>query len=119
MKLTLDNLNAEVERIILARLPRLLLDIQLERHTRTGLRPDCGCDYCVAKNQATARVMHCINDTSFQVAKKIDEVGHGHRHIRSYGSCQLKYTDEWLIKQDIRERVRKEERAKLEAIKNG
>lgn len=88
--------------------------MELERHTRRGLRPDCDCEYCVAKRIGTAEVGHACRNVSWNTIP----MSSNNRDIRGYGSCSPIYSDAWMLKHNARERVRKEVRQTLFELRN-
>ena len=107
----LEELQDEVEREIAQAFPLAILEAQFERHTRRGQR-DCDCEYCNRKRIGTAEVATATRNISWATVPSSDN-----RVIRGYGSCGYRYEDEWLLKHNARERVRKVIRADLAAIK--
>ena len=107
----LEELQDEVERGVAKAFPLALLEAQFERHTRRGQRA-CDCEYCNRKRIGTAEVATATRRITW------DKIPSSYnRVIRRYGSCGYRYQDEWLLKHNVRENVRKTVRADLEAIK--
>lgn len=90
-----------------------LLDMELGRHTRRGLRPDCDCEYCVAKRIGTAEVEQVCRSISWGTIPSTSN-----REIRAYGSCNPIYEDAWVLKQNARHYARKRVRQTLFELRN-
>lgn len=108
----IERINDEVEAGIAKQFPRLLLEMELERHTRKGQR-ECDCEYCNAKRIGTAMVGHACRNVSWSTLP-----AESNRVIRGYGSCGPHYEDTYILKHNARDRVRKEVRQNLFEIRN-
>lgn len=90
-----------------------LLAMELERHCRSGTRAGCDCEYCQAKARATFDVGHAARHVSWGTIPSSNN-----RDIRGYGSCSPIYEDAWVLKHNVRERIRKEARVDLFELRN-
>lgn len=107
----LEELRDEVERGVAKLFPAAILEMQYERHTRRGQR-DCDCEYCNRKRSGTREVADATRNISWATIPSSNN-----RVIRTFGTCGYRYQDEWLLKHNARERIRKVVRADLEVIK--
>lgn len=114
--LTLPNLDHYVEELVAEQMPRMLLDLAVERHTGKGLR-DCGCEYCVAKRDATNRFRFAVG---IHMSRTRDAI-QAHKLANptpQHPTWERPWSDDgWQIKHNIRDRIRREVRAELAAIK--
>lgn len=110
MTTLLQQLEQDINRAAFARVADVLFNKELTRHTRRGHR-ECTCEYCVEKQHATAEVALAVKSIKYEPRRDFDP----NRDVRWWG-CGLRYTDEWLLKFTIRNRVRKKVRKRLQEL---
>ena len=115
--LTLPNLDRYVEELVAEQMPRMLLDLAVGLHTRRGVRGDCDCEYCLAKKHATARFRFAVGIQMARTREAIEAYNRDNPRAQHRTWDHPWSDDGWAIKWNIRDRIRREVRAELAAIK--
>lgn len=118
----LERIDMEIEIGIGKSLAGLLYDVELDIHTASGNIPDCSCEYCLNKRSATAEVNNAARNVSWDTLPSYGSTSSPHARVhhtvRSFGTCGVRYQDEWVLKNGVRERVRIRVRADLNKLKH-
>lgn len=110
MTTLLQQLELDIDRAAFAQIADVLFNRELTRHTRRGHR-ECDCEYCIAKKHATVDVAFATQNLKYPRQLEV----HPDRPVRWWG-CGVRYTDEWLLKEMARDRVRREVRKQLREL---